>query len=155
MFPVEKWEVLDLNVWNSTQILIIISEQTPSPWCDKDFLCQNTLSMVRQGMVLESTVFTRRKCTLAVSTVMKPSRWSYKSQKGVAMYFTWPFPVTLLRVCKVITNQFWMTDNLFYTFPVRKTATFEYMFRLWMFAKYIKGSFRPFFLAGVKVQTLI
>ncbi len=34
-----------------------------------------------------------------ISTVIKHGKWSYKSQKkGLAMYFTWPLPVTLLRV---------------------------------------------------------
>ncbi len=39
---------------------------------------------------------------MAFQTVTKHGKWSYKSQKkGLAMYFTWPLPVTLLRVYQV------------------------------------------------------
>ena len=33
-----------------------------------------------------------------ISTARKPGKWSYKSKKGLAMYFTWPLPVTLMKV---------------------------------------------------------
>ncbi len=68
--------------------------------CDKSSFSILHLVVSLGPVTHQFLAFVLETLSHGISTVTKHGKWSYESKKkGLAMYFTWQLPVTLLRVC--------------------------------------------------------